>query len=109
MKNFEPNIDPLQAFCIRGDLLRPKFGDWDANDPVSHAILDLVEAQSELTDAINDEAEYGIGDAVIRAARDKLRRRREIGALPDRNRDMVQAREPLKRTRRRCERRRAPK
>jgi hypothetical protein len=45
------------GFYERGDLLRPKFGLWDACDPVAGAILDLVEAQNEIADCYSDCAE----------------------------------------------------
>ena len=44
------------GFYERGDLLRPKFGLWDACDPVAEAILDLVEAQNELADLFDEAA-----------------------------------------------------
>jgi hypothetical protein len=58
---FKSEYDPLEAFYLRVRLLRPMFGRWDACDPVSHAILDIVEAQRELADAIANFAEYGVG------------------------------------------------
>jgi hypothetical protein len=50
------------------------FGHWDAYDPVSHCILDLVEAQRELSDAIADDLDYGIPHtegAAVKAAVEK--------------------------------------
>jgi hypothetical protein len=57
-------------FFLRGDLLRPKFGLWDPCDEVAHAILDIVEAQHGLTDAIANFAEYNNdnNEAEIKAA-----------------------------------------
>ena len=51
----------------RGDLLRPQFAQWDGFDPVSHAFLDLREAQSELYFAFADEVEA----ALSRASKDR--------------------------------------
>ncbi len=53
-KDFKSTYDESEVFYLRADLLRPMFGHWDAEDPVSHAILDIVEAQRELSDAIAD-------------------------------------------------------
>jgi len=66
-----------KAFSVRGDLLRPGFGVWDSCDPVAHAILDVVEAQTALADAIMDFAE-GRGsetasEAAIQAAQENRR------------------------------------
>jgi hypothetical protein len=47
------------AFYLRGDLLRPEFGKWDACDPVAHCILDLVEAQHELAHLYSNTATRG--------------------------------------------------
>jgi hypothetical protein len=66
--HFESDIDEIKAFYLRGDLLRPEFGHWDACDPVCQCIFDLVEAQTEIADAIDDYANYGGGDAAIEAA-----------------------------------------
>jgi hypothetical protein len=66
-----------KAFYVRGDLLRPGFGAWDSCDPVAHAILDVVEAQNELADAIMDFAEgrgsEAAGEAAIQAAEQNRR------------------------------------
>ena len=66
-----------KAFSVRGDLLRPGFGAWDSCDPVAHAILDVVEAQTELADAIMDFAEgrgsEAAGEATIQAAQENRR------------------------------------
>jgi hypothetical protein len=71
---FESEISVHDAFYARGDLLRPDFGRWDCCDPVANVILDLVEAQRELADAISDDADYGVGgDAAIKAALKKRR------------------------------------
>jgi hypothetical protein len=51
---FASTCDECEAFRLRADLLREMFGMWDPIDPVSHCILDLVEAQRELSDAIDD-------------------------------------------------------
>jgi len=61
-----------KAFSVRGDLLRPGFGAWDSCDPVAHAILDVVEAQNELADAImnfvDGPGSDAAGEAAIKAA-----------------------------------------
>jgi hypothetical protein len=62
-----------KAFSVRGDLLRPGFGAWDSCDPVAHAILDVVEAQTELADAISDFAEGYGSEAGIGAAQENRR------------------------------------
>jgi hypothetical protein len=54
--SFKSSYSKHDAFYLRGDWLRPKFGLWDDCDPVSHAILDVVEAQNELADAFDDDA-----------------------------------------------------
>ena len=41
---FKSTYRDSDAFYLRADLLRPMFGHWDLEDPVSHAILDVVEA-----------------------------------------------------------------
>jgi hypothetical protein len=41
-------FDDIAVFYLRGDLQRHDFGKWDCCDPVAAAILDVVEAQSEL-------------------------------------------------------------
>jgi hypothetical protein len=64
----ESELSFHDQFYARGDLLRAKFGQWDACDPVAHAILDLVEAQTALADAIDEYANFGGGEAAIRAA-----------------------------------------
>jgi hypothetical protein len=65
---FESKTSFHDAFYARGDRLRAKFGQWDCCDPVAHVILDLVEAQTELANAIDDFANYGGSEAAIRAA-----------------------------------------
>jgi hypothetical protein len=66
-----------KAFSVRSDLLQPGFGAWDSCDPVAHAILDVVEAQTELADAIMDFAECrgseAAGEAAIQAAQENRR------------------------------------
>ena len=66
-----------KAFSVRGDLLRPGFGAWDSCHPVAHAILDVVEAQTELADAIMDFAECrgseAAGEAAIQAGQENRR------------------------------------
>lgn len=70
--NFQSKYRDDEAFYTRADLLRPMFGMWDACDPVAHAILDIVEAQRELADAIADYADRGVGGkAAINAAVEK--------------------------------------
>jgi hypothetical protein len=56
---FKSTYDELEAFRLRVEMLRPGFGEWDACDPVSHAILDVVEAQREVDDLIFNDANYG--------------------------------------------------
>ena len=69
---FKSTCRDSDAFCLRADLLCPMFGHWDSEDPVSHAILDVVEAQRELSDAISDDVERGVGgEAAIKAAVEK--------------------------------------
>lgn len=69
---FRSKYSDVDAFYARADLLRPMFGMWDALDPVAHAILDIVEAQRELADAIEDDADYDLGGkAAIKAAVEK--------------------------------------
>src|SRR5262249_15619122 len=60
---FEPELNFHDAFYARGDLLRLGFGLWDCCDPVANVLLDLVEAQTELAQAIDDG-----GAAAIKAA-----------------------------------------
>lgn len=69
---FESTYTDHDAFYLRANLLRATFGQWDAFDPVSHAILDIVEAQRELSDLFSDAAEYGVGnEAAFTAAIEK--------------------------------------
>jgi hypothetical protein len=69
MSHFRSTIDPIEAFSLRGDMLREQFGRWDDEDPICHRLLDLVEAQNEIADAIDDDVNYGFGgDAAIKAA-----------------------------------------
>jgi hypothetical protein len=59
-----------------------------SEDPVSHAILDVVEAQREYSDAIRDDVDYGLGGkAAIKAAFDKRNAAGEklMQALADRD------------------------
>jgi hypothetical protein len=57
------------AFYKRGEELRAGFGQWDCCDPVAHALLDLVQAQNNLAQAISDEGVYGVPN-VIKTAMD---------------------------------------
>jgi hypothetical protein len=57
------------AFYKRGEELRADFGQWDCCDPVAHALLDLVQAQNNLAQAISDEVDYGVPN-VIKPAMD---------------------------------------
>jgi hypothetical protein len=59
------------AFYARGDRLRANFGQWDYCDPVAHVLLDLAEAETLLTNAIDEYANYGGSEAAIRAAMEK--------------------------------------
>ena len=56
---FASEIDEANAFYLRVRWLAPKFGRWDCEDPVSHAIVAVVEAQQELTDLFDDEVNGG--------------------------------------------------
>lgn len=58
-EQFKSKYSDIDAFYARADLLRSQFGVWDARDPIAHIILDLVEAQSELSDLFEDEGLYG--------------------------------------------------
>jgi hypothetical protein len=57
------------AFYKRGDELRAGFGQWDCCDPVAHALLDLVQAQNNVAQAISDDVDYGAPN-VIKPAMD---------------------------------------
>jgi hypothetical protein len=65
---FKSTYSDHDAFYARADLLREMFGHWDCEDPVSHAILDVVEAQRELSDLFYDDATYGLGSEAAYAA-----------------------------------------
>jgi hypothetical protein len=90
---FKPSYNQHDAFYLRGDLLRPMFGMWDCCDPVSHAILDAVEAQNELADLFDDATTTGIDneDAEFAAAVEKrhaagerlMRALEDRGSWPD--------------------------
>ncbi len=91
-KDFKSTYDESEVFYLRADLLRPMFGHWDAEDPVSHAILDIVEAQRELSDAIADYAMYAYlsSDAAEKAIKAAVEKRHAAGerllqALEDRD------------------------
>jgi hypothetical protein len=71
MKLFTEKYSEHDAFYLRGDLLRPKFGLWDDCDPVAHAILDIVEAQCDLSDAFDDDAHCCGSDAAFKAVIEK--------------------------------------
>ena len=71
--HFKSDIDELDAFYLRGDLLRPDFGQWDACDLVCHCILDLAEAQTELQYTFDDHANHGGSYYAIEAAKKKRR------------------------------------
>jgi hypothetical protein len=82
---FRSTYSEPDAFYLRADL--PQFGLWDSEDPVSHAILDLVEAQRELSDLFSDDAEYGLDcEAAFKATIKKRYAAREklMEALADR-------------------------
>jgi hypothetical protein len=86
-EHFKSEYSDHDAFYARVALLRPGFGAWDAYDPISDIILDLVEAQSELSDLFED-GEYGLDcEAAFKAAVDKRHDagRRLLAALEDRN------------------------
>jgi hypothetical protein len=88
LKDME-NLTDVELFYLRGDLLRPQFGQWDALDPVAHAILDLAESQSEISDLFADEGEHGRSrDGEFRAALAKrdAAGRKLLEALRQRNR-----------------------
>jgi hypothetical protein len=90
LRFFKSGYDSVVMFYLRGDLLRPQFGEWDAIDPVSHILLDLVEAQSELSDLFHDAelACLTVGADAFRAAVDKRHEagKRLLAALEDRSR-----------------------
>jgi hypothetical protein len=75
--HFKSNYSDAEAFQLRADLLRPMFGLWDVEDLVSHAILDVVEAQRELNDLFADDAQYG--SASTGAFRAVLKKRQVAG------------------------------
>jgi hypothetical protein len=82
--------DPISAFYLRARMLREMFGLWDACDPVSRAILDLVETQRQLSDAIRDDADYGSSPGRTGAIRAAVQQRDAAGeklmrALEDRD------------------------
>jgi hypothetical protein len=84
---FKSEYSEHDAFYTRGDLLRPQFGIWDCEDPVSSCILDLVEAQSEIADLFDDDAHCIENEAAFTAA---VKKRHTAGvrlmqALEDRN------------------------
>jgi hypothetical protein len=66
---FKAQYSHHDAFYLRAKLLRRAFGLWDSEDPVAHAILDLVEAQHELFDLFSDFMEFNLdSDAAFKAA-----------------------------------------
>jgi hypothetical protein len=65
---FESEYSEHDAFYARGNLLRPQFGNWDCVDPVAHAILDVVEAQSEISDLFADDSHNLGNEAAFTAA-----------------------------------------
>ena len=66
------------AFYLRADRLRPMFGHWDCIDPASHAILDVVAAQRDLSDAIAEEMYCPPGAVTPRSRR----RSKSVNAPP---------------------------
>jgi hypothetical protein len=73
-EQFKSKYSDIDAFYARADLLRSQFGVWDARDPIAHIILDLVEAQSELSDLFEDEGLYGFdSEAAFKALVEKRR------------------------------------
>jgi hypothetical protein len=68
---FKSEYDQHDEFYARVELLRPLYGNWDAFDPVAHAILDVVEAQSELADAFEADAHDDDEEAAFKAAMEK--------------------------------------
>jgi hypothetical protein len=68
---FKAHYSKPDAFHARADLLRPMFGLWHCCDPVSHAILDIVEAQNELADAFDDDAHCCGSEAAFKAVIEK--------------------------------------
>ena len=84
---FAAKYSDHDAFNLRVDLLRHGFGEWDCCDPISHILLDLVEAQGELSDLFAD-GECGLDcEAAFAAAVAKRHDvgRRLLAALEDRN------------------------
>jgi hypothetical protein len=63
--HFKSKYSAHDAYYARVELLRPEFGVWDREDPVAHAILDVVEAQNELADLFAEATTYGIDDEEI--------------------------------------------
>ena len=51
---FKSTLNECEMLRTRADILRPELGHWDAEDPVSHCILDVIEAQRELNDLFED-------------------------------------------------------
>jgi hypothetical protein len=58
-KDFIATQKFVKNFETRAKSLRPMFGLWDACDPISHALLDVVEAQRKVSDLYDDAADYG--------------------------------------------------
>jgi hypothetical protein len=74
---FKSEYDEIAAFYLRGDLLRHGFGKWDCCDPVADIILDLVEAQTELSDLFEADGLYGCNcEEAFKAA---IQKRHAIG------------------------------
>jgi hypothetical protein len=55
------------------------FGEWDIGDPVSWAIIRVVQAQNDLAHAISEAASYGAPERMVEAA--ITERREAIAAL----------------------------
>jgi hypothetical protein len=88
-EHFKAKYSQHDAFYLRGDLLRPAFGDWDCADPVADAILDLVEAQNEFSELFAAATEEGVTneDAEFKMAIEKRHAAGEkfLRALVDRD------------------------
>jgi hypothetical protein len=74
---FKSGYSQHDAFYARVELLRPQYGNWDCEDPVAHAILDVIEAQSVLNELFTDDAEHG--SASKAAFRAVLKKRHTAG------------------------------
>jgi hypothetical protein len=85
---FKSEYDSITAFHLRGNLLRHDFAKWDAADPISHLLLDLVEAQRELNDLFEPAGLHGFSSEAAFAAAVAKRHeasKKLLAALEDRD------------------------